>query len=176
MTKGRVFISYGMGGAAIETWDSGERLLIKRCKAIGLDTSRSPYQWSDANYIAAEINATVPAIPVAVIGDSLGADEAPDVASRCHRQIQYIAGFQSSIYGADVGVPANVDWADNIFNPGVVGFLMTFFGLGSRQWHVAPGNTHTKLRNIPHVAPHPDDWGWSQDVIFSRLHHILLGV
>jgi hypothetical protein len=176
MTKGRVFISYGMGGAGIETWATGERLLVQRCRSIDLDTVLSPYHWNDVNEIVATINGTPGSIPVAVIGDSLGANEAPDIASRCHRPIQYLGGFQSSLYGVDVGVPANVLAADNIYNPGLVGFLMTFFGLGSRKWHLAPGNKTTVLRNLPHVAPHPDDWGWAQDVIFSQIHHKLLGV
>lgn len=169
--KGMVFISYGMGGAAVETWDSGLRQLVQRCRAIGLDTMQSPYHWSDVNTIVTEINRAPIGIPIAVGGASLGDNEAPDVASRTKRLIKYLFGFQCSTYGVDVGVPANVEFADNIYNPS----WWETFGLGYRQWHPAAGNRTTKLQNIPIHAAHPGDWGIAQDIIFSRLHKYMVG-
>lgn len=171
--KGYVFISYGMGGAAIETWGSGERLLVERCKKLGLDTMNSPYQWSDVELICSQIERCPSDANIAAGGDSLGACEAPDIAmrikQRIKRPIKYLFGFQSSVYGANVPVPSNVEFADNFYNPS----WWQTFGLGYRQWTLAPGNKTTHLRNIPHYGPHPDDWGWTQDVVFSRIHTLL---
>lgn len=169
---GKVFISYGLGGAAVETWSNGLRLLVQRCKAIGLDTAGSPYNWNDLGPIISEINRTPSAVPIAIGGASFGDDEAPDIASRIvRRPVKYLFGFQCSIYGVDVGVPSNVEFADNIYNPS---WLETF-GLGFRRWHLAAGNKVTKLNNIPVRASHPGDWGIGQDIIFSRLHKHLVG-
>lgn len=169
--KGIVFISYGLGGAAIETWSSGLRLFTERCKSIGLDTMQSPYNWNDVNTIVLEINRAPPNIPIAVGGASLGDNEAPDIASRTMRPIKYLFGFQCSTYGVDIGVPRNVEFADNIYNPS---WLETF-GLGSRQWHKAANNRFTVLRNIPLYQPHPDDWGVAQDIVFSQVHKLTGG-
>jgi hypothetical protein len=170
MSKGVIFISYGMGGAAIETWGTGLRLLIERCKAIGLDTAQSPYHWSDVNTIVEAIGRVPSELPIGVGGSSLGDDEAPDIASRVRRQIKFLFGFQDSSYGVNVGVPDNVEFASNIWNPS---WLETF-GLGSRKWwrvHPRADDQQTgRLRNIPIHAPHPDDWGVAQDIIFSQIH------
>ncbi len=167
--KGIVFISYGMGGAAVEWWQTGLRRLVTRCKSIGLDTMGSPYNWADVNAIVSEIK-QAPNVPIAVGGASLGDNEAPDIAGRTKRHIAYLFGFQCSMYGVKVGVPSNVGAADNIYNPN----WWETFGLGSRQWTLAPGNKTTLLRNIPISQPHPDDWGIAQDIVYSRIHHLML--
>lgn len=167
--SGYAFISYGLGGTGVETWDTGLRLLVSRCKAIGVNTMASPYSWSDVNTIVAAINKLPTAAKIAVGGASLGDDEAPDIASRTPRTINYLFGFQDSSYGVDVGVPKTALNADNIYNPS----WWQTFGLGSRQWHLAPGNAVTKLRNIPIYAPHPDDWGAAQDIVFAQIHKLV---
>lgn len=168
--KGAVFISYGMGGAYIETWNSGLRLLVARCKQIGLETFASPYDWYDVEAIVAQIGKLPAGIPVGVGGASLGDDEAPDIATRVKQRhlhpIRYLFGFQDSEYGVNVPVPSNIDFATNIYNPA----WWQTFGLGSRKWVKAQGNTHTLLENIPIYASHPDDWGVAQDIVFSRIH------
>lgn len=163
------FISYGLGGRAVEWWDGGLRELVKRCKAIGIETFDSPYHWDDVNVIVRKIAHLGDEHVVAVGGSSLGDNEAPDIARRVGRRIRYLFGFQCSQYGARVGVPANVDYADNIFNPS---WLETF-GLGHQKWFLAPGNHVTHLRNVPLHQPHPDDWGTAQDVVYSQIHRLL---
>jgi hypothetical protein len=171
--KGVVLLSYGMGGAAIETWSTGLRLLTSRCKADGLETFASPYNWSQVNELDAIISRVPVGIPIAVGGSSLGDDNAPVVASRTKRIIRYLFGFQDSMYGVSVKVPDNVQFADNIYNPS---WIQTF-GLGYRQWtRTTPRSDDQKtgrLRNIPIYAPHPDDWGVAQDVVFSRIHALI---
>jgi len=161
-----VFASYGLGGSIVEWWNDGLRELIARCRAIGIKTAASPYNWDDVDSIVRHIDGLPADAKIAVGGASLGDDEAPDIASRTKHPIAYLFGFQCSSYGVDVGVPANVAVADNIYNPS---WLQTF-GLGSRKWRLAPGNTVTQLRNIPIYAPHPDDWGAAQDIVFSQIH------
>jgi len=166
MTAKYVFISYGMGGAGIEYWDSGLRQLVKRCRALGYDTFGSPYNWSDVNAIVSEINQAPADALIAVGGASLGSNEAPDIADRTKRRIKYLFGFQTSVWGYRTGIPANVERADNIYNPS---WLQTF-GLGYGKWYPDPGNVRTIIRNIPIYAPHPDDWGAAQDIIYSQIH------
>jgi hypothetical protein len=44
------WVSFGMGGAGLDP-TYGERYLVERLKAIGVDTLDSPYQWSDLQKI-----------------------------------------------------------------------------------------------------------------------------
>lgn len=167
--KKYTFISYGLGGAGVEWWANGLRLFTQRCKAIGIDTMGSPYNWNDVEAIVSEIKQAEPDAKIAVGGASLGDNEAPDIAGRVKRPINYLFGFQCSMYGVDVGVTPNVMYADNIYNPSWIETL----GLGYRQWHKAQGNGVTVLRNIPIHAPHPDDWGAAQDIIFAQVHRLI---
>lgn len=175
--KGLVLVLYGMGGAGIETWESGLRQFVRRCKAAGYETMSSPYNWDQGNVAAGLIRQAQAGAPIAVVGASLGNLATMDVAKGVSRTVRYCGGFQGSIWGKTSGlgvldVPANVDYADNIYNPGLIGFIRTF-GMGSVKWRRAAGNQHTIVRNIPVYASHPDDWGIAQDVIFGRLHHML---
>jgi hypothetical protein len=170
MTKGLVYISYGLGGDGIETWSNGLRLLVQRCKTAGYDTRQSPYVWNQYQEIAADIQQQSTVIPIAVGGASLGSNAAPEVASLVRRRVNYLFGFQDSIWGMHVGVPHSVDFADNVYNPS----WWQTFGFGYGKWVAAPGNVVTKIRNIPIYAAHPDDWGLAQDIVFSRIH-LLLG-
>ncbi len=152
---------YGLGGSMFDP-ASGEIQLVKRLKEIGVKTADSPYQYSDVQKIVDAINNDRKDDMVIVGGDSLGACNTPYVAQYCHRNINYIFGFQPSLYGAHVPVSANVKEAHCIYNPN---FIETV-GLGAYKWELAPGNKRTHLMITEHHAPHPDDWGWSQDLIF----------
>ena len=170
------FVSFGMGGANLDP-TYGERYLVERLKAIGVDTLGSPYNWNNVQ----AIYDAVLKIPVGNIicggGDSLGANEAPAIAAYLNgkRIIDYLFGFQRSTWGGEqCGVPANVIAADSIYNPGAIGFLRTL-GMGSDPWTLAAGNTKTKLRNIAINAPHPDDFGTAQDIIFAKIHALKTG-
>lgn len=172
MKKVHAFISFGMGGANLDP-TYGERYLVERLKAIGVDTMNSPYQWSDVQKIYNDIRKVPLTDALVGGGDSLGANEAPAIAAYLgRRKIDYLFGFQRSTWGGEqCGVPSNVVAADSIFNPGIIGFLRTL-GMGSDPWTLAEGNTTTKLQNIPLKMPHPADYGVAQDIIFSRIHAI----
>lgn len=166
-----VYASYGLGGAAVEVWNTGLRLFVERCQKIGLDTRKSPYNWNDINTILADIRTLPSTAKIAVGGASLGDDEATDIAVHTPKTIHYLYGFQCSTYAKWYGIPITVRAADNIYNPN----WWETWGLGSGQWFLAPGNKITTLRNIPIRAPHPDDWGVAQDIVFSQIHKILGG-
>ena len=68
-----------------------------------------------------------------------------------------------------VPVTPNVGEAHCIYNPAV----LETGGLGAYKWELAPGNHTTRLLITEHHAPHPDDWGWSQDVIFADIKRIM---
>lgn len=170
--RGIVYISYGLGGASIELWNTGLRQLITRCKAAGFDTRNSPYEWNQYNVIIDDINSHTPAdAPIAAGGASLGDDYATAIGARARRKIAYLFGFQDSTWAPTLPVTGNVLVADNIYNPS----WWQTWGFGSGQWTLAAGNTVTKLRNIPIYAPHPDDWGVAQDIVFAQIHKLLVG-
>jgi acrylyl-CoA reductase (NADPH) len=64
-------------------------------------------------------------------GASLGSNAAPEVASLVKRRVRYLFGFQDSHWGMHIGVPQNVDYADNVYNPS---WWQTFgFGFGNHS-------------------------------------------
>jgi hypothetical protein len=103
-------------------------------------------------------------------GDSLGANEAPAIAAYLAKlKIDFLFGFQRSIWGGEqCGVPKNVVTATSIYNPGIIGAIRTL-GMGADPWTLAPGNTVTRLENIPIYASHPDDAGLAQNICFNRI-------
>lgn len=178
MNRVCVWISYGMGGGALDP-PAGIRQLVARCKAAGMNTMASPYAWSDINRIAHEVETASNDVKIAVIGDSLGANEAPQIARMVKRDIDLLGGFQASEYGAGVIdmpglgggvilVPRNVVKAVEIYNP----IWVETFGLGDVTWKAEPGNTRTIVRNVAIEAPHPGDFGLGQDVMFSYLKRL----
>lgn len=170
MTAARAWISYGQGGAAIEVWSTGERALIKRCQAKGIDTRGSPYEWHDVPSIVRDILATPTPTKIIVGGDSLGANEATEIARQVglkDRRIDLLFGFQRSVFGVQVPVPPCVVIAYAIYNPlGAAGG--DFFG--SDPWSE---NGVTRVYNIPIIAAHPDDWGQAQDLVFAQILKIV---
>jgi hypothetical protein len=171
VAKVYAWVAYGMGGAALDP-AAGEAYLVRRLKAIGVDTMESPYLWSDLQ----KIHDAILKIPAAAKhvggGDSLGANEAPAIAASLpHIKFDFLFGFQRSSWGVQVGVPKNVVNATSIYNPGIIGGLLTL-GMGNDPWTLALGNTATHLENIPIYARHPDDWGLAQDIVYNRIKQL----
>ncbi len=158
------WISFGMGGQQLDP-SNGERYLVARLKAIGIDTMASPYQWSDTQLIVNQILAAKDCDKDAVGGDSLGANEAPAIAAAVvgKHDIDLLFGFQRSEYGVMVDIPSNVLKAVNVYDP----VWLETQGLGDAPWKLAAGNTRTVLRTLAIEAMHPDDYGVAQDVIFN---------
>jgi lysozyme family protein len=161
----RAWISFGMGGASLDP-AGGEAYLVQRCQAIGIDTRHSPYQWNDLQTIANDISLSN--TKVIVGGDSLGANSAPHIAALTKNNIDLLFGFQPSNWGEKVLVPANVAVAVCIYNP----VWFETLGMGNYPWALAEGNHRTKLIVYPIEAPHPDDIGHSQDIVFNYIKEI----
>ncbi len=168
--KVHAFISFGLGGAALDP-SAGETRLVCRLKATGVDTADSPYSWSDIQAIVERCLALPKEAKLSIGGDSLGDNEALQIANILNgsRDIDLLFGFQRSEYGVQFNVPANVIKAVEIYNP----VWIETAGLGDDPWVLAPGNRRTILRNIPIEAAHPDDFGVAQDIVFSYIKSLL---
>jgi hypothetical protein len=158
-----------MGGAALDP-SSGERNLVKRLRAINVNTHESPYSWDDIHTIANAAIAVPKGDKIAIGGDSLGSNEAVAIANalKGKRDIDLLFGFQRSDYGVQGTVPSNVIQAVDIYNP----YWWQTLGLGNDPWTLEPGNTRTKLLSVPIAAPHPGDFGVAQDIVFNYIKHL----
>jgi hypothetical protein len=159
-------VVYGLGGGWLDP-ATGEKQLVARLKAIGFETGGSPYNYYDSQPIY-DFLSPHPAAFRLIIGDSLGACNAPQFASM-FKSIDYIAGFQPRWYGAHIPVPANVKRAHCIYDPDWI----DTGGLGAYEWVLAQGNTATKLLVTQHRGAHPDDYGPMQDLIFAEVKQLI---
>jgi hypothetical protein len=171
MSVSYAFISYGMGGAALDP-AGGEVVLTRKIKALGVNVMSSPYLYSDVQTIANLILESPETAKIIVGGDSLGANNAPWIGQALNgkRKIDYMFGFQPSIWGAHIELTANVTQALCIWNP----TWAETFGLGYYQWQRTAGNTTTDLRYIANSDAHPGDSDVAmQNVILGDIKRIV---
>jgi hypothetical protein len=148
---------------------TGIRQLVARAKAIGVNVMESPYQWFDANKIAAEVVQIKKKDldgKIIVGGASLGDNEAVEIANLLNGKcdIDLLFGFQRSRFGRQFQVPANVLKALEIHDPNILSDPF-----GDDPWVRAAGNQRTLLRNIAIDALHPGDFGPGQDIVFNAI-------
>lgn len=148
------WISYGLGGQVLDP-AGGEVLLTQKIKELGVNVGNSPYLYSDVQTICDQILATPAGSLIIVGGNSLGANNAPYIATaiRFKRGIDYLFGFQPSVWGYRATVPPSVVEALCIYNPNWI----ATFGLGDYPWPLMPGNERTKMRYIQNSDLHPGD-------------------
>lgn len=106
-------------------------------------------------------------------GDSLGAGSAGQYPGDLKVPTNYAAGFQPSNYDARSQngiqtIAARIARAHCIYDS----HWIDTFGLGNSQWRVAHGS-ETKLLLTDHQGAHPDDWGYSQDIVFNEIKGLL---
>lgn len=166
MKKALVAVVFGLGGSWLDP-RGGEAYLVARLKATGVETGASPFQYYDTSGIMELLHRS--ADFRAIIGDSLGACNAPFFAAQYGKKIDYIAGFQPSVYGQHYPVPANVAVAHCIYDP----YWIDTGGLGAARWELAAGNHTTKLLVTEHRGAHPDDYGYSQNLVFAEIKHLI---
>lgn len=186
-----VCISYGMGGDSIDRAASsggGEDYLKARCQAAKIDTLNSVYNWYMLQQIVNDVMGAKkknPASKIGLVGDSLGDNELGDLlaALEGHLEIDYIGGFQGSVWGKHTQITDNCKRATIIYNP----VWIETAGLGDYplpcvvmpaveaggawndgKWRLG-NNGKTWVRYIQIQAPHPDDWGIAQDIVFRDL-------
>lgn len=109
----------------------------------------------------------------ALAGDSLGAGSAAQYAGDLKGGVDFVAGFQPSAYdershSGHITVAANVARAHCIYDP----VWIDTMGLGYSQYITAPG-AKTILLVTQHRGAHPDDWGYSQDLIFYEIKKLI---
>jgi hypothetical protein len=113
----------------------------------------------------------------ALIGDSLGAGAAALYPGDLDGSVNFAGGFQPSawdpigqgpITNREIVVAKNVQVAHCIWDP----VFLDTGGLGNAHYVVTPG-AKTKLTLTQHQGAHPDDWGYSQDLMFD---HVMLCV
>lgn len=162
----KVALIYGLGGAILDP-AVGERYLSQRLKAAGFTVEIFNYEDSQGVYEFLR-----EASWRGIVGDSFGADYGPLYASQMPLVIDYMAGFQPSMYATDVRngqimVPANVRVAHCIRDP----IWLDTGGLGYATW-VAAEPHKTRLLITEHRGAHPDDWGYSQDIVFDEIKRL----
>lgn len=108
-----------------------------------------------------------------LIGDSLGAGASALYAGDLHGDVNFVGGFQPSAWdpigqgptdNREIVVAKNVEVAHCIWDP----VFADTAGLGNAHYIITPGAT-TKLTLTEHRGAHPDDWGYSQDLMFSHV-------
>ena len=109
----------------------------------------------------------------ALCGDSLGAGSAAQYAGDQGGAINFVGGFQPSMddtrtVNGYITVPGNVIRAHCIYDP----YWIDTMGLGQAQYITTPDSA-TKLLVTQHRGAHPDDWGYSQDMIFNEIKGLM---
>lgn len=167
--KKRIAVVYGAGGVIFDP-PAGERHMVTRLKAIGVDVGDSPYGYTNSLAIH---NFLMGADWRGLIGDSFGATFIGTYASGLP-QLDYAAGFQPSVYativreGNKIYLPSNIKYAHDIRDP----WWIDTAGLGYAEW-VATDPKKTTVLTTEHRGAHPDDWGVSQDLIFDEVKRMM---
>ena len=114
-----------------------------------------------------------------LIGDSLGAGAAAIYPGDLDGEVDFVGGFQPSAWDP-VGkgpltdrvimVAHNVKVAHCIWNP----VWIETGGLGSAHYVIAL-DSKTQLTTTEHHGFHPDDWGYSQDLMFTHVMSLIGG-
>jgi hypothetical protein len=160
---------YGLWGPVSDPGETVFTQMVVR-EIPGIDVGRSPYRDYEVNQVAADFNAAPDAIHL-LWASSLGANNCPIVALYTHVVIHGMWGFQASEYGAKVGIPANVLFAHESYNPGI-GMLMTG-GLGSYEWTLAPGNHVTNLITTKRHSFHPGETPEMMEMFVAEMKRVV---
>jgi hypothetical protein len=125
---------YGLGGFALSP---GMLTLAEKIKWLGANfVVLGPYNQKEWEKAAVDLAKRPESDLIGVIGYSLGANNAVQLATRLPRKLDYLAGIQASYWGAGVSwsgtimLPPNVGYALGIYNPT---FISTF-GFGYARY------------------------------------------
>ena len=147
--------SRDLGGFALSP---GMLTLAEKIKRLGENfVVLGPYKQTEWEAAAAVLAKRPESDLIGIIGYSLGANNAVQLAARLHRKVDYLAGIQASYWGAGVSwsgtimVPPNVEYALGIYNPS---FISTF-GLGYARFATPPSYRGT-LRLVTNLDLHWD--------------------
>jgi hypothetical protein len=166
----RIALIGGQGWPLTET-GAGLPMLQQRLSAQGVEVQTFAHNARQAIYDWLQGHSGFRAL----IGDSLGAGAAALYSGDLDGAVDFAGGFQPSawdpigqgpITNREIVVAKNVQVAHCIWDP----VFLNTGGLGNAHYVVTPG-AKTKLTLTQHSGPHPDDWGYSQDLMFD---HVML--
>lgn len=172
----RIALIGGMGYPVTES-AAGLPALKQRLKASGIDTGAGPFSHTDRQSIKDWLHGYKGYR--GLIGDSLGAGAAALYASDLDGSVDFVGGFQPSAYDPiahgplshrEIVVPANVRVAHCIRNP----WWVETVGLGYAYYVTLP-KAKTILTTTERQGAHPDDWGYSQNLMVTHLLFCIKG-
>lgn len=166
----RIALIGGQGYPLTET-QAGLPALKRRLNSAGVDTGPGPW----AHIARQEIRDWLHGYKGfrGLIGDSLGAGVSAVYAGDLDGNVNFVGGFQPSAWDPNgqgpldsrvIAVAMNVLAAYCIWNP----WWIETGGLGSAHY-VISSRSKTVLTTTEHHGAHPDDWGYSQDLMFNHL-------
>ena len=168
----RIALIGGQGWPLTETM-AGLPALARRLFALGIETETFVH---DARQVIRDYLWGHPWI--GLVGDSLGAGAAALYAADQHpHSVQFVGGFQPSAYDPIgngplnhrvIVVPSNVQVAHCIWDP----VFADTIGLGNARY-IALSHKDTALTVTEHRGPHPDDWGFAQDLMVMHIQRAL---
>lgn len=170
----RVALIGGQGYPLTET-QAGLPTLKQRLNAKGVDTGQGPFAHTDRQAIRDWLYGYKGFR--GLIGDSLGAGAAALYAGDLDGTVDFVGGFQPSawdpigqgpINNRMILVAHNVAVAHCIWDP----VFVETGGLGNAHYIVSNG-AKTKLTLTSHPGAHPDDWGYSQDLMFNHVMQLI---
>ena len=107
---------YGLGGFALSP---GMLTLAEKIKWLGVNfVVLGPYNQTEWETAAAVLAKRPESDLIGIIGYSLGANNAVQLAARLPRKVDYLAGIQASYWGA------GVSWSGTIMLPPNVGYAL----------------------------------------------------
>jgi hypothetical protein len=170
----RIALIGGQGYPLTET-QAGLPALKKRLNAKGIDTGVGPFKHTDRQSIRDWLYGFKGFR--ALIGDSLGAGASALYAGDLDGNVDFVGGFQPSDWdpiaqgptnNRVVVVAKNVLVAHCIWDP----FFLETGGLGNAHYVISKG-AKTVLTTTEHRGPHPDDWGYSQELMFNHVMQLV---
>lgn len=169
MNKARIVLMGGLGYPVTET-AAGMPALKARFDALGAETLLT--SWKDRQSVFNFMNG-FGGLRL-YFGDSLGAGSAAQYPGDVKGEVDYAGGFQPSDHDAraswdhKITVAANCKRAHAIYDPVWVDTL----GSGHSTYTGAHG-AKTIVLNTEHRGMHPNDWGWSQTLLFNEALELL---
>jgi hypothetical protein len=172
MTPPRIALIGGMGWPATET-QAGLPTLAKRLQELGVtvQTFAHDNRQGISSFLAGATGFR------GLVGDSLGAGAAALYAADLKSPVDFVGGFQPSawdpigqgpISARTITVASNVKVAHCIWDP----LFVETGGLGNAHYVIHPGATI--LTTTEHHGAHPDDWGYSQDLMVNHIAQLLI--
>ena len=173
----RIALIGGQGYPITET-QAGLPALKTRLNAAGVDTGAGPFPHTARQQIRDWLHGYKGFR--GLIGDSLGAGASGIYAGDLDETVNFVGGFQPSAFdpvgqgpvmARTIAVAANVIEAHCIWNP----WWVETGGLGNARYTIS-SKSKTRLTTTEHHGAHPDDWGWSQDLMFNHVMQAIKAV